>query len=143
MKDFKWTVRVYHEDTDGGGIVYYANYLKFMERARTEYLRSLGFEQDSLLQTDKCLFVVTHVSIDYVQPAVFNDQLTVTCEPESIGKARFKLRQVVVREVPGGATDQELTRADVTLACLDSDSLTVRRIPPAVKIALDASLLTD
>jgi len=138
LRDFKWTVRVYHEDTDGGGIVYYANYLKFMERARTEYLRSLGFEQDSLLQTDNCLFVVTQVSIDYVQPAVFNDVLTVTCEPESIGKARFHLKQLVIRE-SDGSKDAILTRADVTLACLDSDSMSVRRLPPAIKTALDVS----
>ncbi len=138
MRDFKWTVRVYHEDTDGGGIVYYANYLKFMERARTEYLRSMGFEQDSLLQTDNCLFVVTHVSIDYVQPAVFNDLLTVTCEPESIGKARFQLKQLVTREADS-PKDAILTSADVTLACLDSDSMSVRRLPPAIKAALDAS----
>ena len=139
MRDFKWTVRVYHEDTDGGGIVYYANYLKFMERARTEYLRSLGFEQDSLLQTDNCLFVVTHVSIDYVQPAVFNDVLTVTCEPESIGKARFQLKQLVIRETGSPKDDAILTRGDVTLACLDSDSMSVRRLPPAIKTALDTS----
>jgi len=138
LRDFKWTVRVYHEDTDGGGIVYYANYLKFMERARTEYLRSMGFEQDSLLQTDNCLFVVTHVSIDYVQPAVFNDLLTVTCEPESIGKARFQLKQLVTREADS-PKDAILTSADVTLACLDSDSMSVRRLPPAIKAALDAS----
>jgi len=138
LRDFKWTVRVYHEDTDGGGIVYYANYLKFMERARTEYLRSMGFEQDSLLQTDNCLFVVTHVSIDYVQPAVFNDVLTVTCEPESIGKARFQLKQLVTREADS-PKDAILTSADVTLACLDSDSMSVRRLPPAIKAALDAS----
>lgn len=76
-KEFIWPIRVYYEDTDSGGVVYYANYLKFMERARTEWLRSLGFEQDRLVEQEGIIFVVRRVEIDYLSPARFNDALEV------------------------------------------------------------------
>ena len=77
---FVWPVRVYYEDTDTAGVVYYANYLKFMERARTEWLRNFGFEQDVLIHDEKVIFVVRSVAVDYHLPAVFNDALEVTAE---------------------------------------------------------------
>ncbi|MEJ1469461.1 MAG: YbgC/FadM family acyl-CoA thioesterase, partial [Candidatus Sedimenticola sp. (ex Thyasira tokunagai)] len=77
MMEFIWPVRVYYEDTDSGGVVYYANYLKFMERARTEWLRQLGFEQDELLEKEGILFAVRRVAVDYLRPARFNDELLV------------------------------------------------------------------
>jgi len=80
MKTFTWPVRIYYEDTDAGGVVYYANYLKFFERARTEMLRAEGFEQDQLLQNEGVLFVVRSVQVDYLTPARFNEQLQVDCQ---------------------------------------------------------------
>ena len=73
--EFLWPIRVYYEDTDSGGVVYYANYLKFMERARTEMLRSLGFEQDQLIEDLGIIFVVHSLSVQYKKPAIFNDEL--------------------------------------------------------------------
>ncbi|HGX92774.1 MAG TPA: YbgC/FadM family acyl-CoA thioesterase, partial [Candidatus Tenderia sp.] len=78
MELFSWPVRVYYEDTDAGGVVYHASYLCFLERARTEWLRSLGLEQDVLRQRDNILFAVRHIDIAYLKPARFNDQLDVT-----------------------------------------------------------------
>lgn len=78
--NFEWPVRVYYEDTDSGGVVYYANYLKFMERARTEFLRQLGFEQDQLISQDNIIFAVRSVQLDYLSPARFNDQLIITAQ---------------------------------------------------------------
>ncbi len=89
---FSLPVRVYYEDTDSGGVVYYANYLKFMERARTEWLRSLGFEQDALREREGVIFAVRRAEIDYRKPAVFNDLLTVTADLSGSGRASLGLR---------------------------------------------------
>jgi hypothetical protein len=78
VTDFRWPVRVYYEDTDSGGVVYYANYLRFMERARTEWMRQLGFEQDALIRDKGILFAVRSASLDYLRPARFNDLLEVS-----------------------------------------------------------------
>jgi acyl-CoA thioester hydrolase len=93
-KTFIWPVRVYYEDTDAGGIVYYANYLKFLERARTEWLRSLGIEQDTWL-THRIGFVVRQVQMDLISPARFNDELAVTVVVERLGKASVVFTQSV------------------------------------------------
>lgn len=148
---FEIPVRVYHEDTDGGGIVYYANYLKYMERARTEFLRSLGFEQDELKQQHSCIFVVTHVDIDYRHPAKFNDSLSVSCELLEMRRASFRVRQNVYKlhraetgissvsnEAGYNNSDNSanihapgalLTASSVSLACLHSETLAPHRIP--------------
>ena len=144
---FVWSVRVYYEDTDSGGVVYYANYLKFMERTRSEWLRSLGVEQDELLDRNKVLFAVRSVSVDYVQPARFNDLLWVTAAVAACGRASLSLDQHVVRVMAGrcdgvsGHLEQDDYRAligdketllcsgRVRIACLDSDSLRPRPIP--------------
>ncbi len=142
---FEIPVRVYHEDTDGGGIVYYANYLKYMERARTEYLRSLGFEQDDLRQEHGCIFVVTHVDIEYRRPATFNDSLRVSCELLETRRASFRVRQNVQRsEAKQGIGQAEagseqgnlLTASTVSLACLNSETLVPQRIPRTLSTAL-------
>ena len=78
MKEFLWPVRVYYEDTDSGGVVYYANYLKFMERARTEWLRALGFEQDQLIEEEGVIFAVRRAEVDFIAPGRFNDALQVS-----------------------------------------------------------------
>ncbi len=95
MMEFIWPVRVYYEDTDSGGVVYYANYLKFMERARTEWLRQLGFEQDELLEKEGILFAVRRVSVDYLRPARFNDELLVSASISKQGRASLTFQQEI------------------------------------------------
>ena len=114
MKRFVWPVRVYYEDTDAGGVVYYANYLKFMERARTEWLRALGMEQDVLRQQDGVLLMVHSLSVKYVKPALFNAALQVTVGVEHVGKARMTFLQSVM-----SGDGSEYCRAEVTIACVD------------------------
>ena len=97
---FSWPIRVYYEDTDAGGIVYYANYLKFIERARTEWLRSLGIEQDSWLDHNRA-FVVRHVDLDLQAAARFNAELTVTVVVEQVKKASLVFTQQVVGSYDG------------------------------------------
>ena len=95
MIEFLWPIRVYYEDTDSGGVVYYANYLKFMERARTEMLRSIGFEQDKLKQEQGLIFAVHTVIAKYHKPAVFNDELIVTSTISDLAKFIIKGRGLV------------------------------------------------
>ena len=126
MNEFLWPVRVYYEDTDSGGVVYYANYLRFMERARTEYLRSLGFEQDVLARDEGIIFAVRSVSAEYHKPARFNDLLEVSAEITDLGKASVSFAQRVRR---AGDEDVTLCSATVRIACLDAASLRPRAIP--------------
>ena len=127
--EFTWPVRVYYEDTDAGGVVYYANYLKFLERARTEYLRALGFEQDQLKQEDGIIFAVHRLTIQYRKPAVFNDALSVTADIIDKGNARLTFKQMITR------TDDNtlICNADVTIACLDAIKFTPARIPARIQ----------
>lgn len=119
---FTWPVRVYYEDTDAAGIVYHANYLKFMERARTEWLRARGFEQDALL-AQGLVFAVSRLEIDYVRPARFNDALECVVALAALRRASLALTQSVRR---GG---EDLARARVEVACIDARALKPRRIP--------------
>ncbi|MCW8905820.1 MAG: tol-pal system-associated acyl-CoA thioesterase [Sedimenticola sp.] len=128
MKEFLWPVRVYYEDTDSGGVVYYANYLKFMERGRTEWLRSLGFEQDELREKEGILFAVRKVEVDYLSPARFNDALLVSVEIQSRGKASLVFRQEIRSEADGGV----LCRGAVKVACLDQSGFHPVPIPTAL-----------
>jgi len=123
---FSWPVRVYYEDTDLGGVVYYANYLKFMERARTEWLRALGFEQTALARDHGVVFVVSSLAIDYLKPAAFNDELTVTVELEKLGAAQIMLKQRIAR----GA--EALAVASVRIACVNTVTFRPVRIPAPV-----------
>ncbi|MGV6817316.1 MAG: tol-pal system-associated acyl-CoA thioesterase [Thiotrichales bacterium] len=125
-KAFSWPVRVYYEDTDAGGVVYYANYLKFLERARTEMLRSLGFEQDEL-RRDGILFVVRHVDIDYLYPARFNQLLDVNCKVDDASKVKIRFAQQIQHK------DRLLCAAMVTVACVDAVEFKPRRIPDDIK----------
>jgi len=132
---FEWSIRVYYEDTDAGGIVYYANYLKFFERARTEYLRSKGFEQDQLRVQAQILFAVTEVHIKYQKPARFNDMLMVRSEVVKLRKAAMTFQQSIHSVEDPGAT---LCTAEVGIACLQEQTLRPARIPKAVCEALDS-----
>jgi len=123
---FSWPVRVYYEDTDLGGIVYYANYLKFLERARTEWLRARGFEQTALAAVHEIMFIVRSVSLDYRKPARFNDELEVTVELREIGASRIALQQLVRRG------QEEMVAAQVEIACVNTISFKPVRIPEPV-----------
>ena len=120
---FKWPVRVYYEDTDLGGVVYYANYLKFLERARTEWLRALGVEHTALATEHRVIFVVRSIALEYLRPAAFNDELVVTVELEQTGAAQVRLRQRITR----GA--EELATARVRIACVNTATFRPVRIP--------------
>jgi acyl-CoA thioester hydrolase len=110
--EFSWPVRVYYEDTDAGGIVYNANYLKFLERARTEWLRQLGIEQDHLLQLDVA-FVVRHIDIEFRNAARFNQLLTVSCRVAQLKRASMVFTQEIVDE-----HNRIIVSAEVTIACV-------------------------
>jgi acyl-CoA thioester hydrolase len=131
---FAWPVRVYFEDTDAGGVVYYANYLKFMERARTEWLRERGFEQDELRAGAGILFVVRAVSLELMRPARFNDALAVTCRPVALGRASLDVTQQVLRD------GSELASAVVRLACVDAERFVPVAIPPPVRAVVESDL---
>jgi acyl-CoA thioester hydrolase len=123
---FSWPVRVYYEDTDLGGVVYYANYLKFLERARSEWLRHLGVSQSRLLETERLLFAITAVEVRYLKPARFEDELTVTVELDRLRRASMSFRQAICR---AGADEELLCTAEVTAACLDADTMRPRPLP--------------
>jgi acyl-CoA thioester hydrolase len=110
--EFSWPVRVYYEDTDAGGIVYNANYLKFLERARTEWLRQLGIEQDHLLQLDVA-FVVRHIDIEFRNAARFNQLLTVSCRVAQLKRASMMFTQEIVDE-----QNRIIVSAEVIIACV-------------------------
>ena len=119
-------MRVYYEDTDAGGVVYYANYLKFMERARTEWLRANGFELPTLADEHGILFVVRAVDDRISAPARFNDALVVTLELLEHGRSQITVSQQVLRG------DDVLTRARVRAVCVDTQSMRPARIPAIV-----------
>ena len=123
---FTWPVRVYYEDTDSGGVVYYANYLKYLERARTEWLRALGFELDALAREHGAIFIVRSLSIEYLRPAAFNDEIAATVELGELGGGQIILMQRITR----GAED--LATARVRLACVNTATFRPVRIPPPV-----------
>ncbi|HTV80259.1 MAG TPA: YbgC/FadM family acyl-CoA thioesterase [Steroidobacteraceae bacterium] len=141
MKVFSWRTRVYWEDTDAGGVVYYANYLRYMERARTEWLRNLGYCQRDLASRHGVMFAVAKVRIDYRRPARLDDELSVTCEPRTVGAASVSFAQNISRlsvatssaepEVPGvfDAAPGVLTEAEVRIACLDARTFRPLRMP--------------
>lgn len=122
--EFSWPVRVYYEDTDAGGVVYHARYLNLLERARTEWLRSLGVEQDQLLAETGLLFLVSRITVDYLRPARFNQQLQVTVQPLPPSGVRMPLRQQV-RDLAGGVH----CRAEVTIVCARAIDLKPVRLP--------------
>jgi acyl-CoA thioester hydrolase len=131
-RSFTWPVRVYYEDTDLGGVVYYANYLKFMERARTEWLRALGFEQTALARDHGVVFVVSSLAIDYLKPAAFNDELAVTVELQRLGAGQIILMQTIARD------GQALATARVRLGCVNPSTFRPVRIPEPVIAKVDS-----
>lgn len=130
MTDFIFPIRVYYEDTDSGGVVYYANYLKFMERARTEYLRSLGFEQDELIANEGVLFAVRSVKLDFLKPARFNQLLNVSAQLAESGKASLLFAQRV--ELAHSEPSLIFCAGQVKIACLDVRTMRPTAIPPRI-----------
>ncbi len=122
----RFPVRVYYEDTDLAGIVYYANYLKFIERARSECVRELGIDQRALKAADGLVFAVRRIEADYLRPALFDDQLTVETTLAGLGGARLEMEQKVLRG------EEALFHARVVLVMLDSDGRPVR-IPADIR----------
>jgi len=114
---------VYWEDTDAGGVVYYANYLKFMERCRTDWLRALKIDQQHLFKQRKLQFVVANVAVDFLRPAVLHDEILVTAQLERLGGATIHFKQTIMRG------DEQLIDSSVRVACLDSGTLKPRAIP--------------
>jgi acyl-CoA thioester hydrolase len=129
---FDWTVRVYYEDTDAGGIVFYANYLKFFERARTEWLRAAGIGQQELLDADGMAFVVKNASIDYVAPARLDDEIKLTTTIEKLGRASVHFFQQAWRG------EQLLTTANVKVGCVDAKTMRPRSLPDVVAAKMRA-----
>ncbi len=134
-KEFSWTVRVYYEDTDSGGVVYYANYLKFMERARTELLRNVGFEQDELQQELGIIFAVHSANIQYKKPARFNDELNVVTSLTTLGKASIDFKQSVYLQAShheNAPIGTLLCDADIKIACINADKFSPQVIPAPI-----------
>ena len=122
---FRWPVRVYWEDTDAGGVVYHASYLRFLERARTEWLRARGVEQQRLREQDGVVFVVRDMTIEFLLPARLDDELEVTLEATETRSASMTFSQRIVRRADGAA----LVAASVRAACIDAATFKPCRIP--------------
>jgi acyl-CoA thioester hydrolase len=131
---YAFPVRVYFENTDAGGVVYHAEYLKFLERARTEWLRHLGFDHQALARNHRVVFVVTQMAIDFMKPARLDDNLAVGVQLESLGKVRSIFAQEIRRE------EELLVRAKVTVACVTGEHFKPAEIPEALRRKMQASL---
>jgi acyl-CoA thioester hydrolase len=144
VSSFRWGSRVYWEDTDGGGIVYYANYLRFLERARTEWLRSLGYSQRTLAQEPGIVFAVVSLNIEYRKPAKLDDELLITCEPKVEGAATILFAQRIYRggggaSVQGHEASSLLVEASARVACLDARTLRPKRLPAFLDVEMLAA----
>lgn len=136
-KEFLWNVRVYFEDTDAGGVVYHASYLKFFERARTEFLRSLGWSQSALLEMKTCAFVVSDLSIQYKRPAKLDDELQIRTTLKSLRRASFVFDQ---RAFKGDAL---MTAAEVRVVCIDPSKGLPVAIPSPIFETIEKLMTVD
>lgn len=127
MQEFRLPVRVYYEDTDAAGIVYHANYLKFMERARTEWLRALGFEQHDLARRHQLAFVVRAASLEFVRPARFDDRLISVCRIRRCGRASVDFVQEI-----RGADDTLLCSGEIRVGCVNYREMAPLRMPDEI-----------
>lgn len=131
MSEFTFSVKVYYEDTDAAGIVYYANYLKFMERARTEWLCMLGFEPIFLHHEYQMVFIVKQIMVDYLKPALLNDTLEISASLSKLGKVSMVLAQQIRRQ------QTVLCTAVVKLGCVNYQTLKPQPLPPSLKACLE------
>ena len=139
VEEFSWRLRVYYEDTDAGGIVFYANYLKFFERARTEWLRASGVNQQVLSETHGVMFVVKRTAMDYHAPAKLDDELNVTVNVRRLGRASVEFRQEAWRiDNTAEAGRVLLASGEIKVGCVNTASLRPQAIPDetAAKIAM-------
>lgn len=130
-ENFSWPIRVYYEDTDSGGVVYHSNYLNFMERARTEWLRHAGIEQPQVKTELGIIFVVHSMSISFRSPAYFNDLLDIKSQLIRMGHGSIEFAQSIMRN------NQVLLEADVKVACVDVATFKPTRIPSEIKQKLE------
>ena len=131
QKEFIWQIRVYYEDTDAGEVIFYANYLKFMERARTEWLRKIGFDHKILKEKYGLLFAVKNLTIDYIKPGHLDDLLTVTSELLDSRKASLTFGQNIKNE-----NSELLSEAKVKIACINSKTLKASPMPDKLILEL-------
>ena len=130
-KIFTWPVRVYLQDTDAGGVVYHASYVNFMERARTEWLRSHGYSNAGFMKAFGVVFVVRSMKLDYLKPALLDDLLEVTALVKTVGRSQITLLQTVRRE------DELLTEAEVHLVSVSLETFKPVRVPEVLRSQLD------
>ncbi len=130
---YSFPVRVYYENTDAGGVVYHGEYFKFLERARTEWLRHLGFDHQGLARVHRVALIVTSIAADFVKAARLDDNLAVSVQLESLGKVRCVFAQEVRRE------DELIVRAKVTVACVAGESLKPTEIPDPLRRKMEAA----
>lgn len=126
-KSFSWPIRVYFQDTDAGGVVYHANYLNFMERARTEWMRTYGYSNAGLMNELGVVFVVRSLKLDYLKPALLDDQLNITAQIGDIGRSRISLLQTVLRK------DELLAEAEVHLVSVSVENFKPVSIPEVLR----------
>ena len=126
---FHWPVRVYYEDTDAQGVVYYANYFRFLERARTEWLRALGVDMVALMAEERRIFVVAEVQVKFLAPARLNDQLIVSARLTNLTRVSFDIEQNIYRDTIDG---EQLIGGSVKAAYLDADTMRPKRLPPSL-----------
>jgi len=128
MKEFNWPIRVYYEDTDSAGVVYHSNYLRFMERARTEWLRHLGYSHNRLSEEENLVFVVSSMNIDFKKPAYFDELLNVNSRITKLSGSSLVFEQIVINEA-----EETKCRADIYIACVDTITFKPKRIPAAIR----------
>ena len=131
---YSFPVRVYFENTDAGGVVYHGEYLKFLERARTEWLRHLGFDHQALARDHRVVFVVTAAAIEFARAARLDDNLAVSVRLDSLGKVRCVFNQEVRRD------DEVLVKASITVACVTGENFKPVEIPEALRRKMEAAL---
>ena len=130
---FRFQLRVYWEDTDAGGVVFYANYLKFFERARTEWLRSLGHQQEKMRAESGVVFIVTDTSVRYLRPARLDDSIAVTVDVQHAGRAQMTIAQQAWRmPVVQGDTEELLAEGTIRIGCVDAGTFRPQRIPNSI-----------
>ncbi len=122
-------IRVYYEDTDAGGVVYHSNYISFFERARTEWMRQLGYELDELAHGEQLIFVVRALSCEYLLPAKFNDELFVSAEILELGKTSIQFEQKIMRASKQNTGCEVLTKGIVTVVAVDAKKFKPKRLP--------------
>lgn len=126
-KIFSLPIRTYYQDTDAGGVVYHANYVNFMERARTEWLRAMGYSHMDMVKNLDVMFVVRSIKLDYLRPALLDDLLTVTAEIKDIGRSRVTLAQTILRG------EELLTEGEVHLVCVDVKTFKPVSVPDVIR----------